>query len=277
MSKYDEKSMAKGEKGEEFFKNLGAWGLFMLPPLADIRKNHREGDFTMYDGHIVEVKTDYRCLSTESTKEGKPLRTGRIPIEMQRRKARESEWRDGWYWHCMRNSVSHLVFYLYQQEKNEQPYMGIMIEMKSLIAFITRVREDKQFAETVKLREVTAYDKSNGAETKLYTFPLEVIQENCLHQMQYNINDPSDMHRLPTTELFALAKPAIDKLLEIHGSGIIDHNKGVATFQPDDGGALYESYLPSECPANMTAAHIVVDGKLFASVYYEETDDEKDM
>lgn len=267
---YDKRSMSKGEKGEAFFENLGAWGLFMLPPKEDNRKNHREGDFTMYDGHTVEVKTDYRCLSTESNRDGKPLKTGRIPIEMQRRKSGESEWQDGWYWHCMRNDVSYLVFYLYRQEEDVRPHMGIMIEMQSLISFITRVREDKQFAEQVELRTPQAYDWPNGAVTKLYTFPLEVIQEHCLHQMQYNVSYLYGVKELPETILYPIIKPAIDKLLEAHGGGIVDYSKGIATFQPDDGDELHKNYIPTEAPPNMTAVHIFDDDGIIASLYYEE-------
>lgn len=267
MSKYDDESMKKGEKGEEFFKNLGAWGLFMLPPMEDNRKNHREGDFTMCDGSVVEVKTDYRCLSTESNRDGKPLKTGRIPIEMQRRKTGETEWRDGWYWHCMRNKVSYLLFYLYLNEALEQPFVGILIEMKSLIEFITRVREDKQFAETVKCREVKAFDKPNGAVTQLYTFPLAVIQEHCLHQMQYNISYHEIVSGIPD-----ILKDTLQQIVDAHGGGRIAFDEGMATFQPDSGSSLHESCAPTDIPHGMTLTHISDGEEIIATAIYEEVE-----
>ena len=267
MSKYDDKSMAKGEKGEEFFKNLGAWGLFMLPPMEDNRGNHWEGDFTMHDGSVVEIKTDYRCLSTECNKDGKPLKTGRIPIEMQRRKKGASEWKDGWYWHCKRNDVSYLLFYLYRNEAVEQPFMGILIEMKSLVEFISRVREDKQYAEQVGLRTAQAVDWVNGDSTRLYTFPIEAIRAHCTSWMQHNISYPAIVSGIPD-----VLKDTLQQIVDAHGGGRIAFDEGMATFQPDDGSSLHESYVSTEMPPGMTLTHISDGEEIIATAIYEEVE-----
>ncbi len=105
---------------------------------------HREGDFRLKDGRLVEVKTDTRCYSSD-----KP--TGNIPIEIDhpRHKGRK-----GWYYHCIENGVSIVLFCCCNDGECKNAVRYISIPMDGLKEFVSGKMQDKNYIKTHLRRTV---------------------------------------------------------------------------------------------------------------------------
>lgn len=148
-----------GEKGENYFIDHSIDFLFFRIRTQDVREQHREGDFRLPTGELIEVKSDYRCFAEE-----KP--TGRIPIEIHNPRNPQ---RRGWIFDCRARGVTYLVYECYKSRKHEKPCFILLIPFKPLCDFLVKKfgEEDKNWWNS-RLKRV-----GNGAEN--ICIPLEEL------------------------------------------------------------------------------------------------------
>ena len=122
--------------GESFFTEKGLSMLLFRQGFIDETGRHREGDFRLSGGQLIEVKTDTRCFSSAT----KP--TGNIPIEIDHPR---HEGRKGWYHHCIENGVSIVLFCCCDDADCKHAVMYISIPMDGLKEFIAGKMQDANY------------------------------------------------------------------------------------------------------------------------------------
>ena len=142
--------LAAGEKGENYFIDHSIDFLSFRMRTQDVREQHREGDFRLPTGELIEVKSDYRCFAEENP-------TGSIPIEIHNPRNPQ---RRGWIFDCHARGVTHLVFECYKSRAHAEPCFILLIPFKPLRNFLVKKfgEEDKNWWNS-RLKRV-----GNGAE-----------------------------------------------------------------------------------------------------------------
>ena len=92
----DEKSIKKGNRGEEHFLDFELWNFFGLhrSDVEDLRGNKREGEIRLPDERLVEIKSDHS---------GNMARYKNMIVEITHKE------HEGWYHHCKQNGVTNLT------------------------------------------------------------------------------------------------------------------------------------------------------------------------
>ena len=120
---------------EYFFTEKRLSMLLFTQGYIDETGRHREGDFRLENGRLLEVKTDTRCFSS-----AKP--TGNIPIEIDHPEHID---RKGWFYHCIENGVSFVLFCCCNDEECKNAVMYILIPMYGLKEFVEAKMQDEKY------------------------------------------------------------------------------------------------------------------------------------
>ena len=120
---------------EKFFTEKGLSMLLFRQGFIDETGRHREGEYRLPDGRLLEVKTDSRCFSSTRP-------TGNIPIEIDHP---QHTGRKGWYHHCIENGVSIVLFVCCDDAECKNAVMYISIPMDGLKAFVTGKMQDAAY------------------------------------------------------------------------------------------------------------------------------------
>lgn len=123
---------------EEFFKEHGLSMILFRQTFTDETGRHKEGDFRLSDGRLIEVKTDTRCFSSTNP-------TGNIPVEIEHPR---HEGRKGWYHHCIENDVSIVLFCCCDDADCKHAARYISIPMEELEEFVSGKMQDEEYMKT---------------------------------------------------------------------------------------------------------------------------------
>ena len=129
---------------EDFLTEYKLHRILFNQGIIDETVQHREGDFRLEDGRLIEVKTDARCFASVNP-------TGNIPVEMDHPKHKG---RQGWYHHCIENGVSIVLFCCCDDEECMHAVRYISIPMDGLKEFVGAKMQDADY-----MREHTRYTK----------------------------------------------------------------------------------------------------------------------
>lgn len=123
-----------GEAGEMAYLRRYSFPLFGLDGLrqTDERDRHREGEFRLPNGELVEVKSDKSCFREERP-------TGNLAVEIEHNRDKDGY---GWYQHCGGNGVAHLVYICYRDKECSRPCFALYIPFEDLADIVETLGDE---------------------------------------------------------------------------------------------------------------------------------------
>ena len=140
MSTINDSDKKKGEQGEAFFENIAARFFFgddlkVRDPetgksysIIDLRGFHKEGEYMLPDGSLIEVKSDFMCHATGNIVPEVSLGNG-----------------IGWLQHCWKNGVVYLLFFLFSDISKPFPYRSVLFDLKAFASYVFDLMDSKEY------------------------------------------------------------------------------------------------------------------------------------